>query len=61
MTYVIESGIALANRPKNWTVTDENIADRNDAYRLMVLRALLLKALYEPHGGRRLRVREIKP
>lgn len=58
--YVIESGLSVPNRPRDWTVVDE-ASDSWVAYRVMVARALLLKALYGPHGGRRLRVREVAP
>lgn len=59
MTYVIESGIR--RRPaQGWTVVDRH-EDRDTAYDAMVARALLLRGMYGPHGGRKLRVREIKP
>lgn len=60
MSYVIESGIAIRNRPPAWVVVDEDIDDRDVAYRAMVARAHSMQVLYEPHGGRVLRVREVQ-
>lgn len=60
MTYVIESGLTIPNRRPDWTQVDTT-DNRDTAYRLMVSRALFLQVMYEPHGGRKLRVREIKP
>lgn len=41
-----------------WTVVDRGISDPILAYRFMVARALSMRVLYEPHGGRKLRVRQ---
>lgn len=60
MTYVIESGLTIPNRRPDWTQVDTT-DNRDTAYRLMVSRALSLQVMYEPHGGRKLRVREIQP
>lgn len=60
MSYVIESGKALRNRKPEWEIVD-GAHDKDIAYRLMVSRALSLKAMYAPDGGRRLRVREATP
>lgn len=61
MSFFIESGIAIRNRHPAWVVVDDRIEDRDIAYRAMVARAHSLQVLYEPHGGRKLRVRESKP
>jgi hypothetical protein len=61
MTYVIESGIAIRGVQPAW-ISHERTEDRDRAYDRMVSLALVSsRGLYGPHGGRRLRVREIKP
>ena len=59
MTYVIESGVRR-HEWAGWTRLAET-EDRDDAYQQMLARALLLRGMYGPHGGRKLRVREVKP
>ncbi len=57
--YVIESGIAEHGTNPNW-IRVGRADDRDSAYVRMVLFALdASRGLYEPHGGRKLRVREI--
>ncbi len=56
MSYVIESGRRKA--PREWEQVESGLEDPDVAYVAMVDRALFQRAMYEPHGGRRLRVRE---
>lgn len=58
MSFFIESGIAIRNRHPAWVIVDDRIDNPDIAYRAMVSRARSLQVLYEPHGGRRLRVRK---
>lgn len=60
MSFLIESGRTIKTRPPAWEIVDT--ADDPDlAYRLMVSRAHYMRVLYEPHGGRKLRVRRVTP
>ena len=60
MSYVIESGVSYPGRNPMWVVVENRHTDRDVAYHAMVERALMLPVLYEPHGGRKLRVREVQ-
>jgi len=58
VTYVIESGLWTEDRV--W-VQVGTCTDKEAAYAEMVERAKYLTVYYNPHGGRKLRVREVKP
>jgi hypothetical protein len=60
MSYVIESGVSHHGQNPMWVVVERGHNDRDVAYFAMVERAHSMQVLYEPHGGRKLRVREIQ-
>ncbi len=59
MSYVIEFGISIPGVKPMWVVLENRHTDPEVAYHAMVERARSMQVLYEPHGGRKLRVREI--
>lgn len=61
MTYVIESGLTEPGRNPMWTVLRRGYTDPSDAFTDLWEFARSLKVMYGPHGGRKLRVREIQP
>lgn len=61
MTYVIESGLSEHGRNPMWTVIRTGYDNPSDAFTDLRAFARSLRVMYEPHGNRKLRVREIKP
>jgi len=59
MSYVIESGVSRHEGAPMWVVVERGHTDPEIAYHALVERALSMRVLYEPHGGRKLRVREV--
>jgi hypothetical protein len=55
----MESGVVHRDCDPMWTVVERGDADSEVAHASMLERALSLRVLYEPHGGRQLRVREV--
>jgi hypothetical protein len=59
VSFVIESG--RREPPREWEEVESGHEDPDVAYEAMVNRALFQQAMYEPHGGRKLRVKEVTP